>query len=52
MWCGKRECEDKIKEESLGGTARCLPFDQTPHGHKCVCCGEDADKVVYFAKAY
>ena len=52
MWCGKRECEDRIKEETNGGTSRCLPFDQTPHGDTCVCCGEHADKVVYFAKAY
>ena len=52
MWCGRVECEDKIKEETCGGTSRCLPFDQTPHGDTCVCCGEHADKVVYFAKAY
>lgn len=51
MWCGCRECEDKIKAE-LSATSRVLPFDQTPVGDKCVCCGKPADKVLYFAKSY
>lgn len=51
MWCGERACEDRIKEET-GATSRNMPFDQTPFGDKCVCCGEHADKVMYFAKAY
>ncbi|MCR5078634.1 MAG: proline--tRNA ligase, partial [Bacilli bacterium] len=52
MWCGDRECEDKVKEETQGGTSRCMPFDQTPVGDRCVCCGKPAKKVIYFAKAY
>ena len=51
MWCGKRECEDKIKEDT-SATSRNMPFDQAPIGDKCVCCGEHADKVMYFSKAY
>ncbi len=51
MWCGCRECEDKIKAE-LQATSRCMPFDQTPVGDTCVCCGKPATKVIYFAKSY
>ncbi|NLE20913.1 MAG: proline--tRNA ligase [Clostridiales bacterium] len=51
MWCGKRECEDKIKD-AFSATSRNMPFDQTPFADSCVCCGEPADKVMYFAKAY
>ena len=51
MWCGDRACEDRIKEET-GATSRNMPFDQTPIGDTCVCCGKKADKVMYFAKAY
>ena len=51
MWCGDRACEDEIKEK-LGASSRNMPFDQTPVGETCVCCGKKADKVIYFAKAY
>ncbi|MGI6726569.1 MAG: proline--tRNA ligase [Christensenellales bacterium] len=51
MWCGSRECEERIKDET-SATSRNMPFDQTPFADKCVCCGEPADKVMYFAKAY
>ena len=51
MWCGQRSCEDKIKEET-SATSRNMPFDQTLIGDTCVCCGEAADKVMYFSKAY
>ena len=56
MWCGDRACEDKVKELT-GASTRVMPFDQTPVGTKCVCCGknllDDKDaKVIYFAKAY
>jgi prolyl-tRNA synthetase len=51
MWCGDRECEDKIKD-LYQATARCLPFDQIPFEHKCLVCGKEAKKVVFFARAY
>ncbi len=52
MWCGSRECEDKIKEVT-SATLRCIPFEQKDlHSDKCVCCGGNADKMAYFARAY
>lgn len=51
MWCGDRECEDKIKEET-GASSRNMPFDQTPVGDKCVCCGKKATRKIYFGKSY
>lgn len=51
MWCGKRECEDKIKEEA-GLTSRCMPFNEQGHTGQCVCCGENATKLVYWGKQY
>lgn len=51
MWCGHRECEDKVKELSAA-TSRVMPFDQASFSDKCAICGKPADKVVYFAKAY
>jgi prolyl-tRNA synthetase len=51
MWCGETACEDKIKEET-SATSRCIPFEQEKVGDTCVCCGEAAEKMVYWAKAY
>ncbi len=51
MWCGDTECELKVKEET-GATIRCMPFEQENLGDTCVCCGKQAEKMVYFAKAY
>ncbi len=52
MWCGNRECEDKIKDLT-NATARCLPFNQIGNGSDtCPVCGKKASKVVLFAKAY
>lgn len=51
MWCGSRECEDAIREET-GATARCIPFEQEEIDEKCICCGDSARHMVYFAKAY
>lgn len=50
-WCGDPACEAKIKEETKA-TTRCMDLEHQ-HGHgKCVYCGKDADKKVYFSKAY
>lgn len=51
MWCGCRECEDKIKEET-GATSRCMPFEQENLSDHCVCCGKPAKKMVYWGRAY
>ena len=51
MWCGDRECEDKLKEIA-GVTSRCIPFNQEKITDTCVCCGKKADKMLYWGKAY
>ena len=51
MWCGDLECEMKLKEEA-DVTSRCMPFDAESIGNKCVCCGREAKKLVYWGKAY
>lgn len=51
MWCGSRDCEDKLKEVA-GITSRCLPLEQENLGDKCVCCGKPAHKMIYWGKAY
>ena len=51
MWCGDRECEDKLKEIA-GVTSRCIPFEQEKISDTCVCCGKKADKMLYWGKAY
>jgi prolyl-tRNA synthetase len=51
MWCGNRECEDKIKEDTTA-TSRCMPFHQEHLGDVCPVCGRKAVVEVYFAKAY
>ncbi len=50
-WCGSEECEDKVKE-ATGISSRCIPFMQDKMARKCVCCGKDTDKVIYWGKAY
>ncbi len=51
MWCGDPACEETIKRE-MNATSRNMPFDQTPVGDTCVCCGKKAGTLIYFAKAY
>lgn len=51
MWCGCRECEDKLKAD-MQVTTRNMPFDQTLVGDKCVVCGKPAKKKIYFGRAY
>ena len=51
MWCGDLECELKLKEVA-DVSSRCMPFGAEPIGDKCVCCGREAKKLVYWGKAY
>ncbi len=51
MWCGDRECEDKLKDE-IGITSRCIPFEQEQLSDACVCCGKPAKHMLYWGKAY
>lgn len=51
MWCGCKECEDKIKDD-VQATSRCMPFEQETLSDKCVVCGKPAKKMVYWGRAY
>ena len=48
-WCGCRECEDKIKEETAA-TARVYAEGET--AETCAVCGKKAEHVIVFARAY
>ncbi|HEY4693009.1 MAG TPA: proline--tRNA ligase [Bellilinea sp.] len=50
-WCGRTECEAKVKDETKA-TTRCMPLDQLEGDGTCIVCGEPAKKKVYFARAY
>ncbi len=49
-WCGKEECEDKVKEDT-GLKTRCTIMDEEAGG-KCAICGADATCKIYFGKQY
>ncbi len=51
MWCGDKECELKIKDDTQA-TSRCMPFEQASLSDKCVCCGRPAKHMVVWGKAY
>lgn len=51
MWCGNRECEDKVKELT-GAPSRCIPFEQEHLSDKCVCCGKEAKHMVVWGRQY
>ena len=51
MWCGSRECEEKLKEVA-GVSSRCIPFEQEQIADTCVCCGKPAKHMLYWGKAY
>lgn len=50
-WCGRQECEDKIKEET-GGEIRVIPFGSEDSGGRCVYCGGAGASVPLFARGY
>lgn len=50
-WCGRVECENKIKDD-LGLKSRCIPFEDHEPDGKCICCGEEATTKIYFGKQY
>ena len=50
-WCGKRECEAQIKEETKA-TTRCIPLEQIGGEGCCIRCGQPAKERIVFAKAY
>jgi len=50
-WCGRGDCEAKIKEETRA-TMRCILLEQTGGPGTCVHCGEPAVEQAIFARAY
>jgi prolyl-tRNA synthetase len=50
-WCGRAECEEKIKEETRA-TMRCIPLDQESFTGTCVSCGQPARERAIFGRAY
>jgi prolyl-tRNA synthetase len=50
-WCGSKDCEDKIKEETKA-SIRCIPFEQEEASGKCIYCGKESSTLVHFARAY
>ena len=51
MWCGKEECEDKIRELT-GAKSRCIPYNEEKLSDKCVCCAEHAEHMVVWGRQY
>jgi len=50
-WCGSKDCEDKVKEETKA-SIRCIPFKKEEALGRCIYCGKESSTVVYFARAY
>jgi len=50
-WCGSKDCEDKVKEETKA-SIRCIPFEKEETSGRCIYCGKKSSTVVYFARAY
>ena len=50
-WCGKAECEAKMKEET-GGKILNFPIDQKAPKAKCPVCSRDAVHLANFGKSY
>ena len=50
-WCGKLECEEKIKEDT-GADIRVIPFGSEDTNSKCMYCGEKSESIPIFARGY
>ena len=50
-WCGKLECEEKIKEET-GADIRVIPFGSENSNLKCIYCQEQSKSIPIFARGY
>lgn len=50
-WCGRPDCEERIKDQTKA-TIRCISLESEKHEGKCICCGREAEELVYFARAY
>jgi prolyl-tRNA synthetase len=50
-WCGRRECEARVKADA-SATIRCLPLDEQEPSRPCVCCGGPPVAIAAWAQAY
>ena len=50
-WCGKRECEDLVKEKTTADI-RIVPFNPRKNISSCIGCGNQETIEVYFGRAY
>jgi prolyl-tRNA synthetase len=50
-WCGKLECEEKIKEET-GADIRVIPFGNEDENQKCMYCQQKSVSIPIFARGY
>jgi prolyl-tRNA synthetase len=50
-WCGRPECEAKVKAETKA-TIRYLPMEPEPTEGSCIVCGEPATEEAVWAQAY
>jgi len=51
-WCGRRDCEARVKAQS-SATIRSLPLDDAPTpSAACICCGRPAATTAVWAQAY
>ncbi|MEK6949784.1 MAG: His/Gly/Thr/Pro-type tRNA ligase C-terminal domain-containing protein, partial [Nanoarchaeota archaeon] len=51
-FCGNKDCEEKIKEETGGVTSRLIPFEQPKSIGNCIYCNKEGNALVIFGKAY
>ena len=51
LWCGRPECEQKIKEDTKA-TVRCIPLGQPEASGACIHCGQPSREKAIFARAY
>jgi prolyl-tRNA synthetase len=50
-WCGREQCEYKIKEET-GADIRVIPLDQKDVPAMCIYCSRKSKKAAIYARAY
>lgn len=50
-WCGEREAEERLQEETKA-TIRCIPLDGKPEAGRCLITGKPSSQRVLMAKAY
>ncbi len=50
-WCGRLECEEKIKEET-GADIRVIPFGSEDSSKKCMYCQKQSASIPIFARGY